>query len=133
MTAYLEWDRNQRTNTSSVQELDRILDQLTLQATNELPFSVDLLLDWEMLCPLSLGTSLHLSIFTRQRVIHSLLAAQVSGKGKKEIKGLSLTIGVLIQKSRSVIQCLLQMHVRLCDASLRLVSAQVILTGILDT
>ena len=45
MTAYLEWDRNQRTNAFSVQELDRILDQLTLQATNELPFSVDLVLD----------------------------------------------------------------------------------------
>ena len=46
MTAYFEWDLDQRADTSSIQELDRILDQLTLQATNNrLPFSVDLMGD----------------------------------------------------------------------------------------
>ncbi|HTK05722.1 MAG TPA: Imm1 family immunity protein [Ktedonobacteraceae bacterium] len=45
MSTYLEWDKDQRAEASSVEELDRLLDQLTLQATNERPFSVDLVAD----------------------------------------------------------------------------------------
>lgn len=45
MSVYLEWDEHQCAEVSSVEELDRLLDQLTLQARNEQPFSVDLVAD----------------------------------------------------------------------------------------
>lgn len=45
MVAHLEWDRNERADAPSVQELDHILDRLTAQARASRPFSVDLFLD----------------------------------------------------------------------------------------
>lgn len=45
MTAHLEWGRDQRADVPTLQALEQTLDQLSLQAEQGRPFSVDVLLD----------------------------------------------------------------------------------------
>jgi hypothetical protein len=40
--ARLEWDENQQADVHSLDELERLIDELSLQAQGELPFSVEL-------------------------------------------------------------------------------------------